>query len=317
MSICEQRWGQKEPFCKGLNLNTQAQLPVVCIGSANWDIVGLSEHSFPHGADRPGRIVRRAGGVALNVAIELAQQGVNVALLTAVGEDAAGAELLAAAQSAGINVDHISKCSNTATDSYMAIEGASGMVAAVADVRCLAAAGTTILQPLLNGALASADRPWRQIMLVDGNLEADLLADIATNALSAQADLRIVSASNGKVERLACFLNRQHVSLYLNRTEANILLKANNLSAAEAAARLTQSGLRSSLVSDGAQALAHSSAAGLYTQLPPRVSERLCTGAGDVLVAAHIAAQLRDLGIQQALQYAATAAARHVAGAHA
>ena len=299
------------------NLAKSAQLQVVCIGSANWDIVGLSEHSFVHGSDRPGRIVRRAGGVALNVAAELAQQAVSVALLTAVGNDAAGIDLLAAAQSMGINVDYVSKYHDMATDSYMAIEGADGVVAAVADARCLEAAGATILQPLINEDLAGAKQPWRQIMLVDGNLEPDLLADIAANDLFAEADLRIVSASNGKVERLACFLGCEHVSLYLNRTEANILLESDNLSATKAASRLTKSGLRASLVSDGANALAHSCAEGLYTQLPPRVSERLCTGAGDVLVAAHIAAQLRGFGIQQELQYAANAAARHVAGTNA
>ena len=294
-----------------------AQLQVVCIGSANWDIVGLSEHSFVHGSDRPGRIVRRAGGVALNVAAELAQQAVNAALLTVVGDDDAGIELLAAAQSMGIKVDYACKYPDMATDSYMAIEGADGVVAAVADARCLEAAGATILQPLMGGDLAGAEQPWRRIMLVDGNLEPDLLADIAANDLFAEADLRIVSASNGKVERLACFLGCEHVSLYLNRTEANILLATNNLPAAEAASRLTKSGLCASLVSDGANALAHSSAEGLYTQLPPRVSENLCTGAGDVLVAAHIAAQLRGCGIQQALQYAAEAAALYVAGTNA
>ena len=306
MSICQQRWGQKEPFCKGL------ELQVVCVGSTNWDIVGLSEQSFEHGADRPGRIVRRAGGVAFNVATEMARQGVKVALLTAVGDDAAGDEILAAGP--GVVVDYACRCAGIGTDNYMAIEGANGMAAAVADVRCLEAVGADVLQPLVDGTIASSERPWRRLMLVDGNLAPDLLADIAADPIFAQADLRVVSASNGKVERLACFLGRAHVSLYLNKTEANILLGTSNLTTTEAAIALTKSGLRASMVSDGANALAYCNAAGLYTQTPPKVDERLCTGAGDVLVAAHVAAELQGLGAQESLAYAAEAAAKHVAG---
>ena len=293
-------------------MNIKKELQAICIGSTNWDIVGLSEQRFEHGADRPGRIVRRAGGVAFNVATEMARQGVEVALLTAVGDDAAGDEILAAAR--GVVVDYACRCSDIGTDNYMAIEGANGMAAAVADVRCLDAVGADILQVLIDGTIASSKRPWRRLMLVDGNLTPDLLANIATEPIFLQADLRVVSASNSKVERLACFLGREHVSLYLNKTEANILLGSNNLTTAEAASALTKTGLRASMVSDGANALAYCSAAGLYTQTPPKVDERLCTGAGDVLVAAHVAAELKGSEPQSALAHATEAAARHVAG---
>ena len=290
------------------------ELQAVCIGSTNWDIVGLSEQSFEHGADRPGRIVRRAGGVAFNVATEMARQKVNVALLTAVGEDAAGGEILAAARALGVVVDYAYRCSDIGTDNYMAIEGANGMAAAVADVRCLDAVGAAILRPLTDGSIASLSKPWQRLILVDGNLSPDLLNDIAADPIFAQADLRVVSASNGKVERLACFLGLRHVSLYLNKTEANILLGANNLTTIEAATALFETGLRASMVSDGADTLAYCNAAGLCAQTPPKVEERLCTGAGDVLVAAHIAAELTGSKAQAALAHATEAAAKHVSG---
>ena len=295
-------------------MNTPKELQAVCIGSTNWDIIGLSQQCYEHGADRPGRIMWRAGGVAFNIATEMARQGVTVALLSAVGDDSAGDEILTAARATGVVADYVCRGANLSTDSYMAIEGANGVAAALADVRCLDAVGTDILQALVNGPIASSERPWRRLILVDGNLAPDLLADIAADPIFAQADLRVVSASNGKVERLACFLGQKHVSLYLNKTEANILLGASNLSAIEAASALTQTGLRASLVSDGANALAYCSASGLHTQTPPKVAERLCTGAGDVLVAAHVAAELSGSDPQAALAHAAEAAASHVAG---
>ena len=53
------------------------------------------------GDDVPGRIVRAPGGVALNIAMALAGFGLNPALLSAVGQDQEGAELLRRIASAG------------------------------------------------------------------------------------------------------------------------------------------------------------------------------------------------------------------------
>ena len=48
---------------------------IVCIGSMHWDIIGTSPMSIDTGEDVPGTIVRRPGGVALNVARGLRSGG--------------------------------------------------------------------------------------------------------------------------------------------------------------------------------------------------------------------------------------------------
>ncbi len=64
---------------------------VISIGEALWDV-------FSHGQ---GRSSRRIGGAPVNFAFHVAQQGLSACSLSAVGQDAAGDELVAALETAG------------------------------------------------------------------------------------------------------------------------------------------------------------------------------------------------------------------------
>ncbi|MBL9058284.1 MAG: kinase, partial [Rhodobacteraceae bacterium] len=79
---------------------------ILCIGSVLWDIIGRSPSSMRLGADVPGRITRLPGGVAMNIAMTLARFGLTPAILTAIGRDAEGDELIAACARLGLRVDH-------------------------------------------------------------------------------------------------------------------------------------------------------------------------------------------------------------------
>ena len=72
------------------------------------------------GSDVPGRITRLPGGVAMNIAMALVRFGLRPAVLTAIGRDAEGAELVAAAHEAGIEV-----CPLAGTSSLMLALAAS------------------------------------------------------------------------------------------------------------------------------------------------------------------------------------------------
>jgi sugar/nucleoside kinase (ribokinase family) len=48
-------------------------MDVVVIGAAHWDVVARAAAPLAAGADVPGRVVRRVGGVAANVALGLAR----------------------------------------------------------------------------------------------------------------------------------------------------------------------------------------------------------------------------------------------------
>src|SRR5512139_2858831 len=80
--------------------------PALVIGAAGVDIVGRLRNELQLGSSNPSQIRSAFGGVARNVAENLARLGQPVQLITAVGQDAVGDQLLAQASQAGVDVSH-------------------------------------------------------------------------------------------------------------------------------------------------------------------------------------------------------------------
>lgn len=267
------------------------------------------------GSDVPGRISRLPGGVATNIAVTLRRFGRTPALLTTVGRDGEGDELIAACTRMGMITDHIYRSDDLPTDRYMAIEGAGGLIAAIADAHSLEAAGDKILRPMADGRLGRADSPWPGLIALDGNLTESLLADIAGSRLFAAADLRVAPASPGKAERLAPLLAHPRATFYVNLEEAGILCRARFGAADEAAQGLLDRGASRVLVTNGGRPCADGAqGAGVITALPPPVLVARITGAGDTFMAAHIVAESRAEPRAAALTSALRAAADYVSG---
>lgn len=291
------------------------QPDILCIGSVLWDIIGRSATSMRLGSDVPGRITRLPGGVAMNIAMTLRRFGLHPALLSAVGQDAEGEELVAACQRMGMVTDTLYRSADLPTDRYMAIEGANGLIAAVADAHSLEAAGERILTPLGNGRLGSGDAPWAGPIALDGNLTAALLSDIVASPLFAAADLRVAPASPGKAERLLPLLCHPRATLYVNLEEAGLLCQTRFSTAPDAAQGLLARGAARVLVTDGGRACADGMAGkGIVTDAPPEVLVTRVTGAGDTFMAAHLVAEMRGAERGAALGAALRAAADYVSG---
>jgi len=288
---------------------------ILCIGSILWDIIGRSSIAMRLGSDVPGRITRLPGGVAMNIAMTLSRFGMTPALLSAVGQDAEGHELVAACQRMGMITDHLYRSEDLPTDRYMAVEGANGLIAAIADAYSLEAAGDKILRPLADGRLASVAQPWAGLVALDGNLTVALLSDIATSPLFAAADLRVAPASPGKAERLLPLLAHPRATLYVNLEEAGLLCKTRFNTAAEGAEGLLARGAARVLVTDGGRPCAEGrSGAGVITDTPPAVMVTRITGAGDTFMAAHIVADRSGASRAESLAAALHAAAIYVSG---
>lgn len=286
------------------------QPDILCIGSVLWDIIGRSTSHMRAGSDVPGRITRLPGGVAMNIAMALKAYGMQPAVLSAVGQDAEGAELVAACARMGVATEHLYRSVDLPTDRYMAVEGGNGLIAAIADAHSLEAAGAKILQPLVTGALQG----WDKIVALDGNLTQSLLQDIAEGEAFRAADLRIAPASPGKAERLTPFLTHPRATLYVNLEEAGLLLRSVPASTEIAARALTAKGLYRALVTDGPRPAACATADQVYVAAPREVMVTRVTGAGDTFMAAHIAAEAKGIAADAALDQALEAAAIYVSG---
>ncbi len=264
-----------------------------------------------HGSDMPGRITRLPGGVALNIAMALARFGLTPALLSTVGRDVEGDELIAACAGRGLITEFIYRSDDLPTDRYMAVEGSNGLISAIADAHSLEAAGDKILRPLIDGSLPA---PYTGAVALDGNLTLDLLSQMARSPLLAQADLRVAPASPGKALRLSPFMQSGRGTLYVNLEEAGLLCEtAFKTSAAAAEGLLMRGAVRVVVTHGGAPATAGQSS-GIVTQDPPAVHVARVTGAGDTFMAAHISAELRGDPPEAALAHALESAALYVSG---
>ena len=288
---------------------------ILCIGSVLWDIIGRSPTAMRLGSDVPGRITRLPGGVAMNIAMTLRRFGMVPGLLTAVGRDAEGDELVAACDLLGLHTADIYRSDDLPTDRYMAIEGANGLIAAIADAHSLEAAGDKVLRPLGDGRLGTGAAPWSGPIALDGNLTEGLLAEIAASPLFARADLRVAPASPGKAGRLLPLLDHPAATLYVNLEEANILARSECTSAIDAAQALLDRGAGRVLVTHGGDLAAEGrKGQGVIRGQPPKVLVTRVTGAGDTFMAAHLVAERRGADRQAALDEALRAAATYVSG---
>ena len=288
---------------------------ILCIGSVLWDVVGRHDGRMATGYDVPGAIRRLPGGVARNVAMTLIRFGLRPAVLTAIGTDPEGEQLMAACAECGVDARFALRDPDLPTDRYMAIEAAAGLIAAVADARSLERAGGANLAPLRDGRLASAAVSWTGPVVLDGNLDSAVLEEIAGSDVLAAADLRVVPASPGKASRLRPLLGMGNATLYVNLTEAGLILNRELSGSADAAKAMLASGAARVLITDGAAATTDACAAEMHRAKPPDVFPKRITGAGDTFMAAHIAAELAGHGRTYALEAAIQAAATYVSEA--
>jgi sugar/nucleoside kinase (ribokinase family) len=196
----------------------------------------------------------------------------------------------------------------------MAVEGANGLIAAIADAHSLEEAGDKILRALTDGTLGSVSAPYGGFIALDGNLTEALLAQIAVDPVFQQADLRVAPASPGKATRLLPLVEAGNATLYVNLEEAGLLCQTEFPDAASAADGMVTRGAKRALVTDGGRASADGSAEGIITRQPPEVLVTRVTGAGDSFMAAHIVAEARGADREAALMAAQAAAAAHVSG---
>lgn len=187
---------------------------VVCIGGACIDRKYHVLSEPQPGTSNPSHARRSFGGVARNVAENLARLNVHAALFSVVGNDENGVALLDHAQRAGIDVSLMMCDSNVVTAEYGAVLSPAGdLVIGVADMEAIDA-----LRP------QDIEKHWAVIsssawIFVDCNLAGDVLAWCIAHARSSNVKLAVDAVSEPKVSRLPDDLSGVDL-LILNEKEA-------------------------------------------------------------------------------------------------
>lgn len=279
---------------------------VVAVGAANMDIAGSSPHTLAPGDSTPGRIRCAPGGVARNVAENLARLGRDVRLVSAVGDDLYGTTLLAHTRRAGVDVQACQVLAGQATSTYLALHGPDGdMVLALNDMDILAQ-----LTPERLAASAGWLRHAGAVVL-DCNLPEPTLDWIV--AQSGDTPLFAEPVSAFKCVRLRPWLARIH-TLKANRLEAQALTGLavdDDAGVVEAARWLHAQGVQQIVLSLGARGLFWSASegdSGWQPALPP-AQVVSTTGAGDAVMAGLLHGFLGGATLRDAAVFAAGCAA--------
>lgn len=273
---------------------------ILCIGSILWDIIGYSITPLARGDDKEGIISKQPGGVAMNLAVRLSKYGITPAIISALGDDTEGLELIEICKKHSIIYDDILVCPKRRTDFYMAIEDPDGVALAIADTRLLTENKRKVLNPLISGRYKN----WNSPIILDSNLSDEVLEELRYNSAFKNSDFRLAPGSPSKVDRLIMFLTHSGSNIYLNLKEANYILRKTFQSSVDAALEILSYGLNSVLVTNGERTACFAQGNELIKLKPPTVKVSKLTGAGDVLMATHITKLLERSSNYDAMSFA-------------
>ncbi|SHH23740.1 carbohydrate kinase [Massilia sp. CF038] len=257
--------------------------PIVCLGGANLDRKLRSHATLKMGTSNPARQDESFGGVARNIAENLARLSTPVSLITVIGDDSSGKALLAHADAAGIDTRGTLRLQGVCTGTYTAVLDDHGeMMLALADMA---------LYDALTPEFLDTRQPQRNVAaltVADMNLPVEtlqlLLADAARDAIP----LVIVAVSQPKMSHLPQDLRGLRL-LILNQGELETRVGRALKTEAEllAACREVQAqGAQDVIVTRGGTGVAYTTQGGLAHLEAPDARIVDVTGAGDAFSAA-------------------------------
>ncbi|MGZ8318395.1 MAG: carbohydrate kinase [Telluria sp.] len=256
---------------------------VICIGAANLDRKLRSLDTLQMGTSNPARQDESFGGVARNIAENLARLGAQVGLVTAVGDDSSGNALLTHAEGAGIDTRGSLRLGGSCSGTYTAILDQQGdMVLALADMALYDQLTPDFM------ARAQPQRASAALTVADMNLPHDTLRTLLDDAVRESVPLVIVAVSQPKMERLPADLSGLRL-LILNQGELEARVGkaiASEADLAEACAAVQAQGAQDLIVTSGAGGVSFTTPRGI-AHLPALDASIVdVTGAGDAFAAA-------------------------------
>lgn len=286
---------------------SSTDLPVLVIGTAGVDIVGrLREDLLPR-TSNPAQIRTTYGGVARNVAENLARLGQRVRLLTMVGNDQAGDQLLQASADAGVDVSWALRTETFPTGSYIAVINSNGVMQFGLDDMRAASAMTADYLRQCEGLFRESS-----MVFFDANLPKETIRAIFTLAKRAHIPVSADPTSKSLAARLLPYLPRLSV-VAQNADEASVLCgrpvsSSNRRDALEAAKCMVASGVEVVIITlaEFGVCYATSETSGHVPAIRTSIIDP--TGAGDALTATVIFSLLNEIPIDDAVRLGVTAA---------
>jgi len=283
----------------------EAEPRVVVIGAASVDIKGKALGPLVPATSNPGEIKWSIGGVGRNVAENLGRLGVPTILLTAVGDDAFGQQIVERTAAGGVDMRHVLISDEQRTGTYVAVLSPAGeMTVSIDDMRI-----TELLTPDYVRAHIGLLRAARLIVL-DGNLAVRTLGAVLTIAKRAGVPVCADPVSLRLAPRLKPRLC-DYTILTPNAQEAEILTEMpvrSTAEAARAAHHLITCGVKIAIITLAEEGLFYASSQGSGHIPASRCEVVDATGAGDALTAGVVFGLVNDLPLDECMRLGVSAA---------
>lgn len=260
-----------------------AKTRAVCIGGAVLDHKYRAKDALVFETSNPVDGTRSLGGVARNVAENLALLGTSTSFVSIVGDDEGGRAILKHMRDRGIDVSQVVTTSERPTAEYAAILDPQGeLVLGIADM--------SIFDLLLPHHI---ERIWPHLaaaswVFSDCNPPAEMLAALIAKRQGARFKLAIDAVSTPKAARLPKDLTGIDL-LFMNIDEANSILRRQGHETIEdarvAALALQAAGAREVIVTMAARGIAVAGTEGAKTFPAVHARPIDITGAGDAMIA--------------------------------
>jgi len=280
---------------------------VAVVGGAVIDRKYLARAPLIAGTSNPVEGMRSFGGVARNVAENLAALGAGVSFVSAVGADESGRDLARHLGARGIDVANLFQLPDERTAEYAAILEPGGDLAyGIADMAIFDRMTPELL------ANAAPSLAAARLVFADCNLPAATLAALIEQRRAGRFELAIDAVSTPKVKKLPrdlsgvdlLFLNLDEASAYLGSTYSK------DINGMEKAAKaLIEAGASAVILTSGARGAVVANGDGV--NLVPVVEARPVdmTGAGDAMIAGTLHHYLHSGALHEAVRRGALIAA--------
>jgi len=223
---------------------------VTCIGGANLDHKFVADADIIPGTSNPVRSKASFGGVIRNVAENLGRLDLNVSLMSIVGMDPAGDQILQDCKKS-MNVFATERLYGENTGSYYAIIGRDGnMLVGYADMAiCDHMDRQWILDHKGHLRLGS----W---LIADCNIRKDAMEELIAMSRAEERSLAVIGVSAPKMENVPADIDGVAVVI-CNRDESQAYFRTGETDAAKLCALWLKAGVRKAVVTAGKEGFAY------------------------------------------------------------
>ncbi|RDY23003.1 winged helix-turn-helix transcriptional regulator [Romboutsia maritimum] len=292
----------KKGYIRGKGYILKKDNYITVIGGSNIDIQGVPKNPLVMFDSNPGKVDISLGGVGRNIADNIRRLGVSTKLISAVGNDLYGNQILSECKSYGIDVDDCYISNEYSTSIYVSIlNNSSDMHVAISHMDILDKLDLSYIQSKhqhINDSLA---------IIIDTNLSEEVINFITTNY--SHIPIFIDTVSTSKCMKIKNITGRFN-TIKLNQYEAESLsgIKINNLEDVKLCSKyFLDTGVKNVFITLGKNGVFCANEQKSIHVKGVKIDIVSATGAGDAFTSALVYSHLNDFDLEYSAKFSMAA----------